>query len=325
MKLHSILRSVLFVCAITIVMARTATAQQQPSDPFRDAVGTVAVEYWQPRLDLYRNAIDRILGNEDLAALNRLRVRWSIMVAEQAEIRDSLRSAASGNGVGGKVDLESPLRRGPEILGIMEQAQQIAARYPAAMSEIGRTVIDDFGAFAEQLPKETDRILARNGIDISGAAAIERRTTLDRMAAAVTSDNGAAGLRAIYDLAFEPIVLLYNGSDLRQMIAETAGSTGIDGTLLPETSLLSQNHPNPASSATTIDYTLRQATPSALIRIYNAAGTEVMTLDEGSRPAGMQSRTVDVSALPSGSYLYQLVIRTDTGTQVFAKVMRVVR
>jgi hypothetical protein len=324
MKRNSILRPGLFVFLVAIVMAPPARAQQVV-DPFRKAIGQISVEYWQPRLDIYRNAIDRILSPGDLALLNGLRVRWSIMVAEQAELRDSLGLMAGSSLSEGRIDMESSVRRSAEILRTMEQAQEIARRYPAGMSEIGRTVLADFGTFAERLPKETDRLLAQSGITITGEAERERRRTLERMATAIGSESGAAGLRSIYDLAFEPIVLLYNGSDLRQMIAETAGATGIDGTFIPEASLLSQNHPNPASGTTTIDYTLREAAASALIRIYDAAGTEVMTLEEGTRPAGTHSRTIDVSSLPSGSYLYQLVIRTDRGDQLYAKVMRVVR
>jgi hypothetical protein len=313
-----------FSALAALLIASVPASAQQP-DPLREAVGQVAVAYWQPLLDSYKSAIDRIVSPEDLATLDRLRVRWSIMIAEQAEAREARKKEAGADGGSGDVDMKVDPMRSAEILATMEQAQEIARRYPAGMSEIGRTVINDFQTFVSRLPGETDRLLAEKRIDIGQGAAAEGRRTLDRMAATVGSEPGAAGLRVAYELAFEPIVLLYNGSDLRQMISQTAGATGIDGSLLPESSLLSQNHPNPASSTTTIDYTLREGTSATSIRIYNAAGTLVMTLDEGARQAGTHSRMIDVSQLPSGSYLYQLVLLTARGEQVSAKMMRVVR
>lgn len=324
MILHS-LRFFPVLALLSMIAGSAVATAQQPADPTREAIGNIAVDYWPLRLNIYKGAIDRIISADDLVALDRLRVRWGILVAEQAEARNARSSNGAADGTDGTVDLQAGISRGNEILTIMEQAQQIARRYPAGMDEVANLVVEDVVAFIGRLPRETEERLRSSGADMSSATILAGQRTLEGMEMTVASEKGKAGLRMVYDMAFEPIVLLYNGSDLREMIAETGNSVGIDGTTLPASSLLSQNFPNPASSTTTIDYTLRESTSATSIRIYNATGTLILTLDEGSRPAGRHSRMIDVSQLPSGSYLYQLVIGTDQGEQIFAKVMKVVR
>lgn len=81
---------------------------------------------------------------------------------------------------------------------------------------------------------------------------------------------------------------------------------------IPSTgALLYQNYPNPfsagTSGATKIQYYL--ATHSKVtLKVFSLLGKEVATLDEGLRPEGMQSVSFNPRNIPSGVYIYQLVV-----------------
>jgi hypothetical protein len=75
---------------------------------------------------------------------------------------------------------------------------------------------------------------------------------------------------------------------------------------------LTQNHPNPATSVTTIQYSLTKQA-DVILKIYNVAGQLVRTLVEGKEKPGVHTVDWDCrddkgSRLTSGSYFYQLVI-----------------
>lgn len=324
MTLYSI-RLLCSLIPLLLLGGTTAAFAQPPGQQVTMAIGGAAVEYWPSRLNIYKSAIDRIVSADDLAALDRLRVRWSILLAEQEEMRARMAERSGVDGAAGSVDLQAGITRGNEIITIMEQAEQIARRYPGGMQEVATSVIDDVQMFVAQLPGQIEQRLKESGADMSHPDVLAGRETIEKAAGTIATDRGRGGIQMVYEMAFEPIVLLYNGSDLGQMIAQAGQSVGIDGALIPGSTLLGQNFPNPASTTTTIDYTLQESSPGAAIRIYNAAGTLVTTLELGSLTAGRHSRVIDVSRLPSGSYLYQLVIAGERGEQVIAKVMKIVR
>ncbi len=68
---------------------------------------------------------------------------------------------------------------------------------------------------------------------------------------------------------------------------------------------LRQNHPNPVSSKTAIEFTLGFEAPARL-ELYRADGTLVRTLVDGVLAAGDHSVVLDVSELSSGRYYYRL-------------------
>jgi hypothetical protein len=75
---------------------------------------------------------------------------------------------------------------------------------------------------------------------------------------------------------------------------------------------LGQNYPNPATSMTTIDYSLSQK-GKVEIKVYNAVGQLVRTLSEGEKEPGTYNiiwdgRDDNGTKLPAGSYFYQLEI-----------------
>jgi hypothetical protein len=80
----------------------------------------------------------------------------------------------------------------------------------------------------------------------------------------------------------------------------------------PEEMVLWQNYPNPFGAAagthtTTIRYRLSQA-GYATLRVFNAVGDEVASLARGNHGAGEYTAIFDASALPSGTYAYQLSV-----------------
>jgi photosystem II stability/assembly factor-like uncharacterized protein len=74
---------------------------------------------------------------------------------------------------------------------------------------------------------------------------------------------------------------------------------------LPTQSTLYQNYPNPFNPETVIEYFI--SAPSAVgLKIFDASGKEVRSFDEGFRPAGKYSLSLNLSELPSGVYFYSL-------------------
>ena len=89
---------------------------------------------------------------------------------------------------------------------------------------------------------------------------------------------------------------------------------------LPATLELLQNYPNPAQSSTVITFTVGSAGPINL-SIYDLLGRQVSTLLDEVKTAGTYEVQLNVSHLPSGTYLYTLT--TPNGRH--AQTMTVVR
>jgi len=83
---------------------------------------------------------------------------------------------------------------------------------------------------------------------------------------------------------------------------------------------LGNSYPNPASSTSTISFSLDRAAHADL-RLYNISGEEVMHVHSGHTSPGSQRVTLDASSLPPGMYRYTL--RTANG--VAGRWMTVVR
>jgi hypothetical protein len=83
---------------------------------------------------------------------------------------------------------------------------------------------------------------------------------------------------------------------------------------------LSQNYPNPARGATTITFTLAQASEVKL-EVFDVSGRKVATLAEGPRVAGENNTTFDTDGLAPGVYVYRL----QAGDEVAVKRLAVVK
>ncbi len=73
----------------------------------------------------------------------------------------------------------------------------------------------------------------------------------------------------------------------------------------PTDLVLYQNYPNPFNPATKISYQMQTAGFVSL-KVFNAVGDLVATLVEEQKDAGLHVAEFDGSALPSGSYVYQI-------------------
>jgi|GEM_PF-877336 len=85
---------------------------------------------------------------------------------------------------------------------------------------------------------------------------------------------------------------------------------------LPTEYILYQNYPNPFNPETSIKYALPEDS-QLKIKLYDILGNEVITLFEGEEPAGVHTRTFDLSSFASGVYLY----RMETRNKSFVKKM----
>ncbi|UCH11149.1 MAG: T9SS type A sorting domain-containing protein, partial [Fidelibacterota bacterium] len=90
----------------------------------------------------------------------------------------------------------------------------------------------------------------------------------------------------------------------------------MDGTSIPETFALHQNHPNPFNPSTTIRFDVPEASDVKLV-VYNILGREVIRLREGYLDAGYHQvvwngRTATGREVPTGVYVLRLTSKTYT-------------
>jgi hypothetical protein len=78
--------------------------------------------------------------------------------------------------------------------------------------------------------------------------------------------------------------------------------------------MLEQSYPNPASTSTTIVFTLSRPSRQVTLIVYDVLGRSVAMFADGPKPAGSHSVEVDAGALPAGTYFYRL--STDSRDQI---------
>ncbi len=318
------LSTIIGIHALTLAMAIAASAQAgaQNTIPaeqrerlaaleFQKEMGEFAGEYWEKRLDGYKERIDKALLPDDLAALNRLRLRAMLFsdIASRAQpvpITDDKEYRID------EVAQEGVMK----MLSIFTETKGLAERYRPEMNRIGADVVEDLLSFMEALGERMERFAAEHP-ELSGAGG----ESLAREWRTVREDSGNDELLAIYSIAIEPAVLLYDKGNMAGMFNQAAGVLGIT---LPENAALRQNIPNPASSVTKIPYVLAEPSSATTLRLFDARGDLQGTYDLGSLAAGEGAFDLDVSSLPTGSYLYHLTVGTGGGQRVYVKAMQVV-
>ena len=330
-------RLILFVCTALLALPTVASLAQRRADVephnrpdiirrLEAEIGGAAFEYWTPRLNDYKNRIDQSLTGDDLAELNRLRVRWAILLDQGLRSTVRLRS---GDTASARFDAEA-MGRLQEVMTIYMSARGLAARYRPDMDRLSSDVIDDVVAFAGDMAQSAERFVDANRsafeADPQAEAMLARRGDLRAAVDKLRGDHGRKGLESIYALAIEPIVLLYDGTDLKTLLtgAIPSGVT-VGGMELPDASALRQNIPNPASTSTVIRYTLATESSATTLQIFDGRGDLVAIHDQGPRSAGDHEIAVDVSSLPSGSYVYRLMTVTGKETRSQSRVMQVAR
>ncbi|QXD15538.1 T9SS type A sorting domain-containing protein [Rhodocaloribacter litoris] len=153
-----------------------------------------------------------------------------------------------------------------------------------------------------------------------------------------------AGLAAVFEAAWSghtpplhtPVAFYHRAvtSDgARFSYGEAVTLTLVRGTItadepladLPRRFVLHGNYPNPFYPATTVVFDL-PAAAEVTVEVFNLLGQRVLTVPAGLLAAGPSHRVqVDAAALPSGSYLYRLVMQRGDTVQVARGKMSLVR
>lgn len=92
------------------------------------------------------------------------------------------------------------------------------------------------------------------------------------------------------------------------------GTQVVENEETPEAGLALSARPNPASSSVTASYTL-SASGDVRLTAHDLLGREVAVLASGAQAAGAHRATLDVSSLPSGTYVLRLVTPEATEVQ----------
>jgi Secretion system C-terminal sorting domain/Cohesin domain len=85
-------------------------------------------------------------------------------------------------------------------------------------------------------------------------------------------------------------------------------STGVDDDIaagLPKSFAVNQNYPNPFNPSTIISFSIPRQS-NVKIEVFNLLGQKVMTLADGTLPAGNHQVSWDASNNPSGVYFYRV-------------------
>ncbi len=72
------------------------------------------------------------------------------------------------------------------------------------------------------------------------------------------------------------------------------------------TAMIAQMFPNPASRSIMISYSLPAAARSVDLRVFDASGTLIRTVENGAKPGGWDKLSLNISNIPNGIYFYDL-------------------
>jgi hypothetical protein len=211
-----------------------------------------------------------------------------------------------------------------EILELPAVSKWLAHRYRTSLDHVGEMVFTDLRAFVDEVAAYGAEFQRVHAVEIAQVPdmreRLESRSDMDDFARLL---RHPLYLRHEYISMIEPMLLLYDGEGLDKLVGSVMRSSSVEG--MPEVSLASQNTPNPAAETTSITITLPEASTQTTFRLLNTQGEVVMTLDKGALAAGSHAVAVDVSSLPSGSYLYQVRAHLSSGEKVTGRIMQVMR
>ncbi len=88
-------------------------------------------------------------------------------------------------------------------------------------------------------------------------------------------------------------------------------TTQIVGNIIPSSTKLGSNYPNPFNPSTNISYQLKNSGFVSL-KIYDVLGKEISTLVYENKPAGYYNVSFNANNLPSGVYIYRLNVNNYT-------------
>ena len=98
----------------------------------------------------------------------------------------------------------------------------------------------------------------------------------------------------------------YSGNE-SEPATVTANITSVnkENNLIPDVFSLGQNYPNPFNPVTVINYQL-PVNSTAILKVYDVLGKEIVTLVNETKEAGYYSINFDASKFSSGMYFYKL-------------------
>ena len=198
----------------------------------------------------------------------------------------------------------------------------LAEQHRAELDDLKAIIFEDLTSFKKELHQRLS--------DFAAAHNSEKTEKLQEMLAdgndSPFSEDGdlVKTLAPLYNVIAEPMILLYNGSDINGMLS-SAIAEPVAGVSLEANTTLKQSYPNPATSEATIEYTLPAQSSATVLRLFDSKGSEVKRIDLGAQNAGNHSTMLNVADLPAGTYLYHLTTGTARGEQVYSKTMQVTR
>lgn len=208
-------------------------------------------------------------------------------------------------------------------------AKWIARRYRPQFDKIREDMVVDMRGFIDTILVLKENFEREHAAEIAAdpeAMQVMEEITREQAEKALLELGSEKSVVMMYNVLIEPLLLLYNGQDLRRLLTNVdVLPEEIAQLSLPEMSALRQNVPNPASTATTITYVLDEPSSRTTLRLYNSRGDLMSSTDLGYRSAGEHQAEIDVAKFPVGSYLYHLTVQGEKGERVYSKTMQVVR
>jgi hypothetical protein len=114
---------------------------------------------------------------------------------------------------------------------------------------------------------------------------------------------------------------LGTGNGIELITVEPSQATGIVSRTgsIPQSFELSQNYPNPFNPSTKISYSIPTSS-KVMIKVYDAAGREVETIENSERSAGTYVISFNAKQLASGIYYYRLTANNYSATKKFVLI-----
>ncbi len=134
---------------------------------FVDEAGTRLTEYWNPRLNEYKQTIDRMLAPNDLEKLNRMRVRWSILMNKLAQQMRQVKELEEGE----ETEFDFEVGEGEEfveIMAIWTGTMDLAGGYRSGLDNLGDNVIEDVGGFTSGMADFVEEFARANQGELQG-------------------------------------------------------------------------------------------------------------------------------------------------------------
>ena len=198
---------------------------------------------------------------------------------------------------------------------ILQETWEIAERSRDGLDPLKAQIMEDIATFEKELKRRVRAIAKASDLDLGEA--FEEDGTM------VSHSISDEVLGPLYDVIAEPMLMLYNGSDITPVLT-SAIAPPVPGMVLEAHSTLSQSFPNPAQESATIEFRLDAPSNGTTLRLFDVTGSEIEVRDLGTLPAGTHSEVIDVSNLPSGTYLYHLTVETPEGSRVYSKSLDVI-